>query len=474
MKNNIIKCLCLFSTMAMLITSTGCNGSANGNSNGSDNISGASSNIPATEGAAADFKGETIKIAVWYEPEKPKLGDSDAGDAWYYSMENAEKKFNAKVEWVINPQETHFSKFVQASLSGEVYADILMSHSWNYVSLIKQKLLTATDEFIDSAPDKDHWEKSLYTFNGSCWALSPTSGYHIPTIKYFYNTKMLKELKLESPQVLALNGKWTWDKFREYCLAATNTSLERYGVACFMLDSALQTTNNFQLVNYDSATKKYYNGYTYDKTKKYGLEMLEFIEKMAVQDKSIYGSWTAGQGALDEGEAAFLDGKVLFVFGRDAQSMKKSGMKDFAPVTAPIGPSATTLTDGVAAFAFWSLPTSSNFSAEDRAAFWMDAKRTWDPSKGKAYYKSDVDTFKEELLATSYWSMEDVDFLMKMGEKIKLVPLLEGSLSLGSIIADGMYGAVIRGESTPSAVIAAADNVIQSKIDSTFNTEVSK
>jgi hypothetical protein len=43
-------------------------------------------------------------------------------------------------------------------------------------------------------------------------------------------------------------------------------------------------------------------------------------------------------------------------------------------------------------------------------------------------------------------------------------------MSVGSVIADDMYGKVIRGESTPAAVVDATDNVIQAKIDSTFNT----
>ena len=418
------------------------------------------------------FGGKTLKVAVWYEPEKPSLGQSEAGDAWYYSMEQAMDKYDCAVEWVINPQETHFSKFVQSSLSGEVYADILMCHSWNWVSLIKQELIYPTDTYIDSAPDKEMWAKDLYTYNDQCWALQPASQNPTPTNVFFYNTKMISDLGLESPQELALRSEWTWDKFREYCAAATDPALERYGVACFMLPDMLMTSNGFRTVMYDETDKKYHNGYTYDATKQAGLGILEYIQTLSQVDKSVLGNWPAGQEALEEGEDAFLDGKVLFIYGRNPASMKRMGMTDFAPVTAPLGPAGETVEEYVAAFAFWSLPTNSEFSPEDRAAFWMDAKRTWDESKGDAYYAADIDDVKEEMLAESYNNMSDVEFMLEMGKKIRVLPDLAGSMSIGSVIADDMYGKVIRGESTPAAVIAATDNVIQAKIDSTFNTDV--
>lgn len=417
-----------------------------------------------------DFDGKTLKVAVWYEPEKPTLGQSDSGDAWYYSLEQAMKNFNCKVEWIVNPQETHFSKFVQSSLSGEVYADIFMCHSWNWVSLIKQELICPTDAYIDAASDKDMWTKDMYTYNNQCWALQPAQQNKTPTNVFFYNTKIISDLGLESPQELALRGDWTWEKFREYCAAATDPAIERYGAACFMLPDLLMTSNGFRTVMYDEAVKKYVNGYTYDATKQAGLGILEYIQTLAQVDKTVLGTWPAGQEALEEGEDAFLDGKALFICGRNAASMKRMGMTDFAPVTPPIGPDGETVEEYVAAFAFWSLPTNSTFSAEDRAAFWMDAKRTWDPSKGDAYYADDIDEIKEEMLASSYNSMKDVEFMLEMGKKIRVLPDLTGSMSIGSVIADDMYGKVIRGESTPAAVIAATDNVIQAKIDATFNT----
>ena len=118
-----------------------------------------------------DFGGRTLKVAIWYEPEIPTLGNSDSEDAWYYSLKHACEQYNCKVEWIVNTQETHFNKFIQMSLSGEVYADIMMCHSWNYVSLIQQGLILPTTEYIASAPDSEYWNMTTSSLFGETWGI---------------------------------------------------------------------------------------------------------------------------------------------------------------------------------------------------------------------------------------------------------------------------------------------------------------
>ena len=127
-----------------------------------------------------DFGGKKIKIAIWYEPEIPTLGNSDAEDAWYYSLMNAAEEFNCEVEWIVDTQEAHFSNFIQKSLNGEVYADIMMCHSWNYVSLIQQGLILPTTEYVKNAEDAEHWNQSTYMLNGENWGIMPL-GTKIPS-----------------------------------------------------------------------------------------------------------------------------------------------------------------------------------------------------------------------------------------------------------------------------------------------------
>ena len=213
----------------------------------------------------------------------------------------------------------------------------------------------------------------------------------------------------------------------------------------------------------------YHNAFTYETTKARGLEGLELIQTMALEDKSILGTWVAGQEAMDESLNAFKDGKLLFCFNPTPGSLKKSGFTDYSVVTAPIGPSGTQVCDTVEAFAFWCLPKESNFSAEERAAFWMEAKRIWDPSDEEGYYEDTQESRLEEYLDTMFVNREDVQFLLDMGKKIPLLPAI--NITTGSLIPDQIYGAVIRGDSTPAAVIDTTNGELQAIIDATYNTK---
>jgi hypothetical protein len=123
----------------------------------------------------------------------------------------------------------------------------------------------------------------------------------------------------------------------------------------------------------------------------------------------------------------------------------------------------------VEAFAFWCLPTYSNFPADARAAFWMEAKRTWDPSDEDGYYEENLEDRIEELLDESYINRADVEFLLEMGAKTTFKPAI--NVTWGSVIADNVFGEVIRGNSTPAAVVEANAGEIQALIDATYNNK---
>ncbi len=465
----IKKVLCLMLAVLMLLSVTACSGDTGASSTPAATQSGNNGGSSGTSGNAKyDFGGKTLKVAVWYEPEKPSLGDSDAGDAWYYSLKNACEEYNCEVEWIVDTYENHLSNFIQKSLAGEVYADIFMSHSWCYVSLIDQGLILPTTEYIANAEDAEYWEQGLYQLKGENWGLNPRNTNYTPTYYLLINTKVLNSLGLEHPQELVKRGEWTWDKFREYCVAATDPSIERHGVACFSLDMMLKSANGFDFAVEDE-NGVYQNGFTYEKTAAQGMEILDMIQKMGQQDKSIRGTWTAGQEAFDDAVNAFKDGKVLFAFYPNPETLKKSGFEDYSVVTVPVGPSAEGLTETVDAFAFWSLPKESNFPADARAAFWMEAKRTWDPSDEEGYYEASEDDVLNELWDTKWITEADAQFMLDMGKGVSFKPGI--NVSWGTLITDEIFGAVIRGEITPAAAIEQKAGQMQALIDATYNRE---
>lgn len=432
---------------------------------GKDPVSTQGTKPSGSSDAEYDFGGRTIKIATWAEGEKPELGDSDSEDAWYYSLKHAAEKYNCKIEWIIDTQENHFNNFIQKSLAGEVYADIFLCHSWNYVSLIQQGLLQPTTSYIENAPDKEHWSTGV-VLNDELWCMNPIGENYFPTYYYLINTKLLGSLGLEHPQELAKRGEWTWDKFREYCAAATDPSIGQYGVGCFMLAHMLKNTNDFDYTVIDE-NGVYRNAFTYPGTKDKGMEVLEMVQVMSQEDKSILGTWTDGMEAMNETLNAFKDGKLLFAYYPTPESLKNSGFTDYSIVTLPLGPSSQGLVDTVEAFSFWSLPTYSNFTADERAAFWMEAKCTWDESDPEGYYVESREDVIEVLLDKCFINRSDVEFMLDMGATMTWSSAI--NVSWGPLIADDLFGAIIRGDTTPAAVIEELDGEIQSIIDATYN-----
>lgn len=459
--------LCLLLTVVMVLSFTACSDNSNSNNN-NNNSNNNENNESNGDNSGDNTEKKVIKIALWYEGEIPVLGNSDSEDAAYYSLKHAAEEYGYEIEWIIETQETHFNNFVQKSLNGEVYADILMCHSWNYVSLIGQGLLQPTTEYVSNAEDAERWNQSTYVLNGENWGIMPVSRNYIPYYYFLFNTKLMNTLDLENPQELARRGEWTWEKFREYCAAATDPSKGQYGVGCFMIAHMLKTSNNFDyaVIGDDG---KYYNAFTYSTTKDSGMEVLEMVQDMALEDKSIMGDWTDGMESMNETNNAFKDGKLLFAFIPSVTSLKESGFEDYSIVTLPLGPSATELCDTMEAFAFWSLPTYSNFSAQERAEFMMEVLRTWDPEDEDGYFEEDREDAIERLLDESYINREDVEFLLDMGAQMNYYPAI--NVSWGSLIADNLFGEIIRGNTTPAAAVEELNGEIQAILDATYNNK---
>lgn len=83
---------------------------------GKDSSSGDASKDDGQTGV--NFGGATLKVSIWSDGTIPKLGNSEAGDAAYYALEQAKKKYNCEIEWVILPESQYFDEFVQSALSG--------------------------------------------------------------------------------------------------------------------------------------------------------------------------------------------------------------------------------------------------------------------------------------------------------------------------------------------------------------------
>jgi len=428
-------------------------------------------NTSGTQDKSYDFGGKKVTVACWVDIT-PKLGESDSDDARYYAYEYAKEKYNCDIEFISMPEENYFQTFVAKSLSGQKFADIVTAHCWNYVSWINQGLLLPVTEYMKDADE--HWNTKLGSYKDEIWSINAFPKTKWPEYFLLYNTDILVELNLESPQELAKQGKWTWEKFEEYCkraVADTNNDgkTDRYGIPAFWLPEILRMSADFTTVTYQDG--KYYNAWTHPKTKAQGLALLQFMQDLKVKDNAVLGDTIGGVAASEESKEAFRTGKVLFTFsdyGR-AGEIKKGGMKNYKPVTLPLGPGVTQLKNYILSFSFYSIPKYKDFDTEALVAFWKDCQTTWDESRGDAYDASTDEDDIQSKLAAFFVSIEDARFMYEMGKKMEYAYTLESALDLEGQDIWKLYQPVLRNNSTPAAVIEATDGILQSAIDSALN-----
>ena len=413
--------------------------------------------------------GETIVISTWATAVIPAKDGTDSGNAAYYAFEWAKKAYNVEVEWKVIPEETYFTEFITANLSGESYSDICLTHSRTYLSWINDGLIIPLNDYM-ADKDSKYWNKSTYTLNGNLYAMQRenSTGVELPQNYFLYNPKMIKQLGLEDPQKLALEGKWTWDKFREYCKAATDPSAGTYGVTAFNLNQ-LMYTNNIQEIVYENG--KYVNGYTHGKTAKNMLDLLTFLQKMAVEDGSILGSELGGQVAMNDAFNAFMDGKALFTFAQSTAWLKKQKYKDYAPVTFPIGPAneGKYYDNVLEGFSCWSIPTNARYDYQDLVNFFCDASCTWDKSRGDAYFVGDIEDEIDAHYIKNWAKRSDAEFMFEMGKHVDTRIGWNVFVNNGGIEVFQIYQPVLMNASTPKNVLDATDGEIQTKINEVFN-----
>lgn len=412
--------------------------------------------------------GQTIVISTWATTSMPEKDGTEKGNAAYYAFEWAKKAYNVNVEWKLVPEATYFTEFTTAALSGGSYSDISLVHSQVYLSWIMDDLLVPLTSYMKNKSDK-YWNKSTFVLNNELYAmkLASSNGVTVPENYFLFNTKMLEQLNLENPQKLALAGEWTWDKFREYCRAATDPSAGTYGVSAFNLNQ-LMFTNSIEAIVVENG--KYLNGYTHGKSADNMLELLTFLQQMKVQDGSIMGNVLGGQEAMNDAFNAFLDGKVLFTYGQSEAWLKKQNYTDYSPVTFPIGPNGdeNSLDNVLTGFSCWGIPTNARYDYADLVNFFCDSQTTWEKSRGDAYFVSDLET-SIDTHYYKYWARRsDAEFMFKMGAGIDNRIGWNVYVNNGQIEVYKIFEPVLMNKSTPKSVLDSTDGQIQTNINSVF------
>jgi multiple sugar transport system substrate-binding protein len=218
--------------VVFLLVLTACGGGTKGGSESSpaSSDSSASATTPsspsesaaspsASAPAAVDLGGRVIKISMWWDG-KP-AGNTAGEKAALAKIDEIQKKYNCKIEFVNIPFDQYMDKFTTSVLAGEPMADIsIMEFKRALVPAKKGQLLPISD-FTQATSDINNEQKrvvKLPAIGGTEYAFNTP---FVSVVGTYYNRDLFKKLGLPDPQDLYNKGQWTWDKFLEIAKQAT-------------------------------------------------------------------------------------------------------------------------------------------------------------------------------------------------------------------------------------------------------------
>ncbi|NIK77217.1 multiple sugar transport system substrate-binding protein [Paenibacillus castaneae] len=283
---------------------------------------------------AVDMGGRVIKVASWWDL-KP-AGNTTSEKARLAKIEEVEKKYNVKFEFVNVPFEEYMPKFTATILAGEPFADIVqMEYKAALPAILKGQLLKVS-EFTTAASNinnEANWLAKGAPIAGDEYAFgTPFTG----GVGIHYNRDLFKKQGLPDLQELYTSGQWNWDKFMEVAKQATKDTdndgkIDVYGYSGWAIDlfRHLATSNGGFIVDEGSGTQ----GFTDPRT----IEAAEFVNRM-YNVENVVNVKTGNKTNWEESNT-FKDGNVAMFIA--AQWQLGDLTFDIGVVPVPNGPQGT-------------------------------------------------------------------------------------------------------------------------------------
>jgi hypothetical protein len=233
--------LCVFLTAFMLfaMVGTGCNGDSNENNTGNDrnqNTTGGQANV-SSDGV------RTITVGTWFDvyytsahtkpQDNPRVADTVLAQMEIDNMRAIEERYNIRLEF----QNLTFTG-VQESISTSIMAgipdcDIYQVDLQFGIPAVLGGLAISLESM--GLEDTDVFNDKLVMRNlnlnqpGTTYLFTSALSSSLDVYPLAFNMDMIREKNLENPQDLWDRGEWTWDKWREYLVALTDTNAGIYG-----------------------------------------------------------------------------------------------------------------------------------------------------------------------------------------------------------------------------------------------------
>ena len=342
----------LFLTM-LLLTSCVQKGSNSSSSKPSSSTSSVSNKPAYSNDTVTDLQGYEFTIA------SPFLQDDPTGKTltdWERIFQQArtdvEKKFDCKIT-ILNlmPDASAMQPVI---MSGGKYADIIDTTPLHMFPAAKLGYLKPLNE-IDGINVKDaRWVPgltNLSTIQGKTYGVNFMRP---PEVRYclYFNKDLLKADGItDDIYQLVKDGKWTFDKFREYLKATTRDTnndgkIDTYGL--FFSDPtwagiSLIQANGGSLAKFDSKGRAV-ESYSDPKV----INALNFYNELVNVDKVVdvpdymrsEATWNNGTFSIQDATNNFISGKAAFWFGNQYIRPSNPNM-NYGMLPLPKGPDAT-------------------------------------------------------------------------------------------------------------------------------------
>lgn len=204
----------------------------------SDNDQSGSANsnkIQPLEGETpVDLSGYEFTVLDYTDTRWQKESSGTAyGDAWAQMIKEVESLYNCKITVLptVNANAIH-STVERAAGAGEKCADLIVAPQWEYGYLLQNNLMMDLNK-LEVNWDNDWWNQNVRNMASVGGQMLAAGGSFLEdggsTWALYYNKRIWKECGFEDAYKLVDEGRWTQEKFVEYCRKAVEGSAD-YGL----------------------------------------------------------------------------------------------------------------------------------------------------------------------------------------------------------------------------------------------------
>ncbi len=465
------KFLALGLSAAMMLSMTACGGNSGNNSSsntGNDSKTEASDNKD-NEGSSGDNKDNTvaasgekriIKIGTWYDhyytsdhtklEDNPDVTNQETAQMQLDNIRAIEEKYNVELHFVNLTWDGTIESINTSIMAGQPDCDIYevdiqfgVPAAFNgYAAALEDVLPAEADVLsgqtilkpLDIGTDKSYLFKTVTKEN-------QLGGYPLG-----FNMDMINEAGLENPQDLYDRGEWTWDKFKEYCVALTKDT-DGDGVTDVYGYGGWWTNMVANLLMSNGATIA--AGETETLSSAATGEVLNYINTLYNVEKCAR-PWN--EDDWDSNNAAYKNGETCFFIAPAWTITPEELNFELGIVPWPVGPSGNKDTNNGMALA-----GNAYMIVEDAALVYQVFEDWINWYQGDTELRDDVEWFENKMV-----SERNYNYLLEMGEREQFD--LWQTITVENFNVVGM----LAGEVTPAQLQEQAKQEFQTGLDAFF------